>query len=147
MPFYAVVASVGSVIGSSVLFFIARKGEEVLIERKLKDHRANRVREWTEKYGSIAVFIAALLPPPAPFKLFVASAGLLKMRYTKFAVSLLVGRLVRYFLEGLLAVRYGRQAWDLLLRAGPAVFFVLAAGFALWLLILFLSRKTTPAGN
>lgn len=69
------------------------------------------------------------------------------MRYTKFAVSLLVGRLVRYFLEGLLAVRYGRQAWDLLLRAGPAVFFVLAAGFALWLLILFLSRKTTPAGN
>ncbi|MBI1956041.1 MAG: DedA family protein [Acidobacteria bacterium] len=147
MPLYVLVTSVGSVLGCSVLYFIARKGEEALWERKHKDREASRVRQWVEKYGSLSLFIAALLPPPAPFKLFVLTAGLLKIRFGKFILALFLGRLLRYSLEGLLAVRYGRQAWDWLVRSGPLTFAAIVAAFALLLLARFLWRKTSPVGG
>ncbi|MBI3896474.1 MAG: DedA family protein [Acidobacteria bacterium] len=141
MPYYALATAVGSVMGCSVLYFIARKGEETLWERKHKPPAASRVRQWVEKYGSLSLFVAALLPPPAPFKLFVLTAGLLKHHFEKFIIALLLGRLLRYFLEGLLAVRYGRQVWAWLVRSGPLAFTTIAVGLALLLLARHLRHK------
>lgn len=141
MPLYVLVTAVGSVLGCSVLYFIARKGKEALWERKHKDREASRVRQWVEKYGSWSLFVAALLPPPAPFKLFVLTAGLLKHHFGKFVLALLLGRLLRYFLEGLLAVRYGRQVWDWLVRSGPLTFAVIVAALALLWVARRLWRK------
>ena len=147
MPFYVLVTAAGSVLGCSVLYFLGRKGEEALWERKHKDGTASRVRQWVEKYGSLSLFVAALLPPPTPFKLFVLTAGLLKLRYGKFVLALLLGRLLRYFLEGLLAVRYGRQVWEWLVRSGPLAFAILLAALVLLLLANLLRHKATPAGD
>ena len=147
MPFYVLVTTAGSVLGSSILYFIGRKGEEALWERKHKDRAASRVRQWVEKYGSLSLFVGALLPPPAPFKLFVLTAGVLKLRFGKFVLALLLGRLLRYFLEGFLAVLYGRQVWEWLVRSGPLAFAAIVAAFVLLLLARYLRRKASPAGS
>ena len=58
----------------------------------------------------MAVLIPSLLPPPAPFKIFVLLAGIANVSVTKFTVAIGIGRGARYFTLGLLAVRYGDRA-------------------------------------
>jgi len=118
-PLYVVVATVGSVVGASILYFAARKGEEAFLGKKVSAEKIARARSKIERSGSWAIIVGALLPPPAPFKLFILAAGLLQFRWGRFALALFVGRILRYSLEAYLAVRYGSQAWQLLMRAGP----------------------------
>jgi membrane protein YqaA with SNARE-associated domain len=143
-PLYVAVATVGSVAGSSILYFAARKGEEAFLGKRVSAERITRVRERIERYGYWAIIVAALLPPPAPFKLFILAAGLLQYPWVKFAAALSVGRIIRYSLEGYLAVRYGRQAWQMLLNAGPWAF--AAAGLlGILLLVLIWVRRRLPS--
>jgi len=137
MPLYALAATTGSVIGCSALYFAVRKGEEAFLERNRSTPRFARVRSYVEKYGAWSLFVVALLPPPTPFKLFVATAGLLHLPYRKFVIALLAGRTVRYAGEGWLAVRYGEQVWEWMIRSGPVLFGIILAATAL----LFLTRK------
>jgi uncharacterized membrane protein YdjX (TVP38/TMEM64 family) len=53
------------------------------------------------------VFIPAILPPPFPFKVFVLAEGVFQVPLHTFVSALLLGRVLRYFIEGILAVRYG----------------------------------------
>lgn len=146
-PWYVLVATVGSVAGSSLLYFAARKGEEAFLGKKVSAQKMEHVRHRIERYGSWAIVTAALLPPPAPFKLFILAAGLLQYPWVRFATALLVGRTIRYSLEAFLAVRYGRQAWQMLLNAGPWVFGVtVLIGLLLILLFKFRRRRPSPAG-
>ena len=137
MPLYALAATSGSLIGCSALYFAVRGGEEAFLERNRSSPRFGRVRAYVEKYGARSLFVVALLPPPTPFKLFVATAGLLHLPYRKFLVALLAGRAVRYTGEGWLAARYGEQTWQWMVRSGPVVFGIVLAAVA----VLFLSRK------
>ncbi len=63
-------------------------------------------RQW----GVWAVVIPSVLPPPTPFKIFVLSAGLFRLSFVKFLLSVAVGRSIRYFMWGILAVLYGELA-------------------------------------
>ncbi len=74
MPLYALMATSGSVLGCVLLYFIARKGGEAIFHRKAGDH-AHAIRHWVERNGFVGMLIAALLPPPTPFKFFVFAAG------------------------------------------------------------------------
>ncbi|MBI2820388.1 MAG: DedA family protein [Acidobacteria bacterium] len=140
-PLYVVIATVGSVAGASILYFAVRKGEEAFLGKKISAEKIGRVRHRIERYGSWAIVIAALLPPPAPFKLFILSAGLLQFPWVRFALALLVGRAIRYSLEAYLAVRFGQHAWQMLLNAGPWAFGVAAlVGLLIILLFKFLRR-------
>jgi uncharacterized membrane protein YdjX (TVP38/TMEM64 family) len=58
----------------------------------------------------MAVLVPSLLPPPAPFKIFVLLAGVAGISTPRFAIAIGIGRGFRYFAEGLLAIRYGDQA-------------------------------------
>ena len=147
MPFYVLVATVGSVIGCSALYFAARKGEALFSEKNPKYSGLPRVRRWVERYGSPALIVAAILPPPAPFKLFVIAAGLMKQRFAGFVLALLIGRSARYLLEGLLAVRYGQQAWEWLENSGPAVIGAVGVAIVLIFLARRFQRKAPPAEN
>ena len=64
------------------------------------------------KYGAMALIVPALLPPPAPFKIFVLLGGVANIPLKTFILSIAFGRGVRYFGEGILAVMYGKQALD-----------------------------------
>ena len=144
-PLYVLIATVGSVAGASILYFAVRKGEEAFLGKKISAEKIGQVRHRIERYGSWAIIIAALLPPPAPFKLFILAAGLLQFPWVRFALALFVGRAIRYSLEGYLAVRYGRQAWQMLLNAGSWAFGVAALlGLLLLLLLRFRRRAVSP---
>ena len=62
------------------------------------------------RYGLLAILIPSIMPPPMPFKIFVLAAGVSKVRLLDFIMAIAIGRGIRYFGEGLLAVYYGDHA-------------------------------------
>jgi membrane protein YqaA with SNARE-associated domain len=114
MPYYAAMATLGSVGGCLLLYYLARKGGEAMF-RKHAGARAQKIRVWSKRNGFVSILVTALLPPPTPFKVFVIAAGALEMPVRTFVLGLLVARAFRFFGEGFLAVRYGHQASQFLL--------------------------------
>jgi membrane protein YqaA with SNARE-associated domain len=109
MPFYALMAGAGSVLGCVLLYFLARKGGEAFFHRKAGE-RAMAVRHWVEKNGFVGMLIAALLPPPTPFKIFVFAAGVFEVPLWSFTSAITLARTIRYLGIGYLAIRYGNDA-------------------------------------
>jgi membrane protein YqaA with SNARE-associated domain len=149
MPLYAFLAAFGSVAGCVLLYFIARKGGEAFFHRKA-GARANVIRHWVEKNGFGGMLIAALLPPPTPFKVFVFAAGVFEIPLFSFASAIALARVIRYFGMGYLAVRYGHQAMPFIAqhKLGIAIGLVLfvAASYGASRLILR-DNAEQPAGN
>jgi membrane protein YqaA with SNARE-associated domain len=145
MPYYALMSTLGSLIGCLILFFVARKGGELYF-RKHAGARADRIRNWVANNGFLTMMIGALAPPPTPFKLFVIAGGALEMPVGKFALAITLSRLIRFFGEGYLAVRYGDQAWSYLLAHKLVMSSVtLAIVLALYLIGRALSRPVKVA--
>jgi membrane protein YqaA with SNARE-associated domain len=114
MPYYAAMATLGSVAGCLLLYYIARKGGEAMF-RKQAGPRAQQIQAWIKRNGFLSILVTALLPPPTPFKIFVIAAGALEMPVWTFVVGLLAARAIRFLGEGFLAIRYGDQAGQFLL--------------------------------
>jgi membrane protein YqaA with SNARE-associated domain len=135
MPLYALGATVGSVVGCIILYYISRRAGRRALE-KFPPSKQARVKELVDRYDVLSVLVASVLPPPFPFKLFVITAGVFRLSLLRFAVAVAVGRAFRFFLEGFLAVRYGERAKDILAENYPAVGLGLAAliivGFVVW---------------
>lgn len=121
MPYYALMATLGSVVGCSILYTIANKGGEALLRRRLSSGRLDRALALYRRYGVLALMVPALLPPPAPFKLFVLGAGLAGVPPVKFVLGVAVARGLRYLILGTLAVYYGDAAIELMKTHGPVV--------------------------
>jgi len=109
MPLYAAMSTLGSLAGCFVMYGIGRKGEEALIRKRFSGPRSQRALALFNRFGMLAVLVPAILPPPAPFKIFVILAGASRMNPWTFAVAVILGRGFRYFGEGLLAVWYGER--------------------------------------
>jgi membrane protein YqaA with SNARE-associated domain len=109
MPYYVLMATLGSLAGCFWLYYLAKKGGEVMYRRGA-GQRAERIRSWVQHYKFLSVAVPAILPPPLPFKPFVLAAGVFQVPVGTFALALVIGRGLRYFLEGILAMRYGQQA-------------------------------------
>jgi membrane protein YqaA with SNARE-associated domain len=136
MPYYAGMATLGSVGGCLLLYYLARKGGEAMF-RKNAGPRAERIQAWTKRNGLLSILVTALLPPPTPFKVFVLAAGALEMPVGTFVLGLILARGFRFFAEGLLAVKYGDQGTQFLLTHKFEV-----AGIALAVvLVLYLASR------
>jgi membrane protein YqaA with SNARE-associated domain len=109
MPLYALMAATGSVLGCVLLYFIARKGGEAFFHKKA-GHRGAAIRHWVEENGFVGMLIAALLPPPTPFKIFVFAAGVFEVPLWSYTSAVTLARAIRYFGIGYLAIRYGNDA-------------------------------------
>jgi membrane protein YqaA with SNARE-associated domain len=114
MPYYAAMATLGSVGGCLLLYYLARKGGEAMFH-KHAGPRARHIHAWINRNGFVSILVTALLPPPTPFKVFVIAAGALEMPMRTFVFGLVAARGIRFFGEGYLAVRYGDQAGPFLL--------------------------------
>jgi membrane protein YqaA with SNARE-associated domain len=130
VPYYAALATLGSLLGSAVLYFIGRKGGEAAFHKRT-GKRARRIQHWVEKRGFVSLLVASVLPPPTPFKAVVLAAGAFKMPLRPFITSLLIARAVRFYGEAFLAVRYGEGAVQFLTQhrleaAGAALAVILA---------------------
>ena len=72
---YALMGAAGSALGSLVVYYIGRKGEEVLLEKRIPKQTLQRIRGAFERHEFLALMLPAMLPPPTPFKFFVLTAG------------------------------------------------------------------------
>lgn len=106
-PYYAVMATVGAVIGGYITYALARKGGKETMERKLSKRRAKQVSKTFGRWGFFAVAVPALLPPPFPFVPFLLAAGAMQYSPKKFLGALTLGRGVRYSLVAGLGFLYG----------------------------------------
>jgi len=145
MPYYAAMATAGSVVGCLTLYGIARKGGDALIRRRFHGRTLERATRLAQKYGVLSLVIPAILPPPAPFKLFVLLAGVSEIKPLTFALSIAAGRGFRYFGIGLLSVWYGQQAVTFLQTHGASVALGVAALTAVavgaWMLLRHYRRR------
>ena len=110
--YYALMATLGSVLGCLALYTVARKGGEAFLLKRFKATHVERGTRLLQKYGLLVVIVPALLPPPAPFKIFVLLAGVAAIPVWQFAGAVFIARFIRYGGEGLLAVYYGEAAAD-----------------------------------
>lgn len=108
-PIYALATTLGSVCGAYVLYGAARAGSN-FFWRKTRPHHLAHARRWLERNEFVAILVASLLPPPAPLKVFLLTAGLLRVNPVRFGLALLVGRGLRFGAEAWLGARYGVQA-------------------------------------
>lgn len=107
---YVSMATLGSIAGCYSIYFVARKGGEAFVRRRFHERHVDRSLDLFQRYGAWALIVPALLPPPAPFKIFVLMAGVAGMSTTRFLVAVAIGRGARYTAEALLALWYGRAA-------------------------------------
>lgn len=108
--YYALMATAGSVAGCLALYYVARKGGEAFLRRRFHERHVDRGLRLFQKYGLLVVIVPALLPPPAPFKIFVLLAGVAAIPVWQFVTAITLARGIRYGGEGLLAVIYGDRA-------------------------------------
>jgi membrane protein YqaA with SNARE-associated domain len=127
MPYYAAMTTAGSLLGCFMLYTVARKGGEVFLRKRFSGERVDRGMALYQRWGLLAVVVPSLLPPPTPFKLFVLMAGAAAVAPWRFALAIAIGRGIRYFGQGYLAVRYGEGAAQLVRENGTIVGLVLAA--------------------
>ena len=107
----ACLATLGSLAGSLLLFWIARKGGEVLLMKHVTSRTGARLHLWFQRYGLITVFIPAISPFPLPMKVPVFCAGALQVRAAYFTMVVLTARAIRYGALAYLGRRYGHQAF------------------------------------
>jgi membrane protein YqaA with SNARE-associated domain len=144
-PYYALMATSGSVLGGFVTYRLARKGGKETLERKVSRRRADKIYEIFGRWGFSAIAISALLPPPAPMVPFLLAAGAMQYPVRKFLAALTLGRVVRYTILAYLAARYGREVIAFFTEHGHAVAWVvvgLLIVVAVAVILFIFLRKT-----
>lgn len=144
MLYYALMATLGSIAGCFVVYFIGRKGGEALATRRGATERAQQT---FQRYGLLAILVPALLPPPAPFKVFVLLAGIARIRLATFALAVAIGRGLRYVVIGLLAVWYGDAALEYLRHNAKPVGLATAAIVLVGGVVYFYWTRRKGQGN
>jgi len=148
--YFPLFAAAGSVLGCLLLYTIVRRGGQYVLRRRFRAEHIERVERTYARYGFLALAVPALLPPPMPFKIFVATAGALEYPRWRFVLTIMVARSLRYYIEGTLAVFYGRTVIDFIKRYGFTILgFVVGAcvvGLAAYLIIQRRRRRAAGRG-
>jgi membrane protein YqaA with SNARE-associated domain len=130
-------ATLGSLAGCLVLYYIGKKGGAALVHKRFDSASVGRTLDAFRRHGIMAVLVPSILPPPAPFKPFVLLAGVADISVTRFTIAILIGRGARYTFEGLLALWYGERAMAYMRAHGLQVALialaVLIVGFVVYL--------------
>ncbi|MGB8030468.1 MAG: VTT domain-containing protein [Terracidiphilus sp.] len=125
--YYALMATVGEVLGGYLTYRLAEKGGERTLEKKVGKSRAEAVYKGFEKFGSITVLGGALLPPPFPFTTVLMTAGVMHYPRKRFLSALIAGRGLRFFAVAYLGRTYGHQMIGFFSRHYRAAMYVLIA--------------------
>jgi membrane protein YqaA with SNARE-associated domain len=146
MPYYAVMAALGSLAGCIWIYALARKAGDAYYRTK-REGEPGRFRKWVQEYPLTSVLLPAVAPFPVPFKPFVIAQGVLRVPIAPFVVGTFVGRGALFFAEGFVAVRYGAAATEFVLHQKWASLGILLALIALGLAIrrLWRDRRITQS--
>ena len=142
--YFPLFAAIGSVIGCLLLYTIMRRGGQAVLRRRFKRENIERVERAYARYGFLAIAIPAVLPPPMPFKIFVATAGTLEYPRWKFLMTVMIARSARYYVEGVLAVFYGRRVLLFLKDEGLVVISIVTGVVVLIFLVYAIINWRNP---
>jgi membrane protein YqaA with SNARE-associated domain len=108
-PYYAIMATIGGVLGGYVTYGLGTKGGEQALEKRVSKKKAERIYSLFKRYGFWSLFVPALLPPPVPFSPFLIVAGALKYPKRNFLIAVGSARAIRYGLLAWLGSMYSKQ--------------------------------------
>src|SRR5215208_3046548 len=144
--YFPLFAAIGSVLGCNLLYTIVRRGGQVVLRKRFTLASIKRVERAYERFGFLAIGIPAILPPPLPFKIFVATAGALEYPRWKFLLTVMIARSLRYYVEGVLAVFYGRRVLLFMKDNGLVIISIVATVILIALVIYFVvKQRRSPA--
>jgi membrane protein YqaA with SNARE-associated domain len=143
--FFPLFAAIGSVLGCLLLYTILRRGGQAVLHRRFRVEHVQRVERAYARFGILALAVPALLPPPMPFKIFVATAGALQFPRRRFLLTILIARSLRYYTEGALAVFYGERVVRFLKDNGIIIISVVTGICLIALAVYLLSGKGRAA--
>ena len=133
---YCLLAAVGSAIGGLLPYALGRAGGELFLLKRVNREKFEKIRARFERQEFLAVMIPSMLPPPAPWKVFIFASGVFEMRVAPFMAAVVCGRMLRWLILSILVIKLGPGAVELVARhALVTVLLVLAlaiAGFAVW---------------
>lgn len=145
--YFPLFAATGSVLGCWLLYSIMRRGGQAVLRKRFKPESIQRVERAYARFGVFAIAIPAILPPPLPFKIFVATAGTLEYPRWKFLLTVMVARSFRYYVEGILAVFYGRRVLLFMKDNGLVILSVVASLALIGILVYVLINRSRTAGR
>ena len=150
-PYYAVMATAGSVVGAYLTYRLARNRGEKALNDRLSKRNAKKVVRTFERWGFGAIAVPALLPPPMPMVPFVIAAGALQYSPRKFLVAMSLGRLARYCILAYLGAVYGRKIFAVVLAHGEVALMVTigicVAGTIILVVLRFKRKREALAGG
>jgi len=142
--YFPLFAAVGSVLGCWLLYSIMRRGGQALLRKRFKPENIQRVERAYARFGILAIAVPAVLPPPLPFKIFVATAGTLEYPRWRFLITIMIARSVRYYVEGILAVFYGERVLAFLRDNGLRILAITGVAVVIGLLFYLLVKWRRP---
>jgi membrane protein YqaA with SNARE-associated domain len=142
--YFPLFAAVGSVLGCMLLYTLLRRGGQAVLRRRFRSDHIERVERAYARFGFLALAVPALLPPPVPFKIFVATAGALEYPRWRFVLTVMIARSLRYYIEGTLAVFYGERVLQFLKDSGVTILGIVAALCVVGLTIYFITHRNQP---
>jgi membrane protein YqaA with SNARE-associated domain len=133
---YVLLAAAGSAIGGLLPYALGRAGGELFLLKRINRQRFEAIRDRFERQEFLAVMIPSMLPPPAPWKVFIFASGVFEMRIVDFLLAVFAGRAVRWFALALLVIKLGPGAVDVVAHHALAAVIVVGAlaiaGFTWW---------------
>jgi membrane protein YqaA with SNARE-associated domain len=109
LPLYVAAAAAGSTLGCYILDLVIRKGGGAGVRKMLSAKRLKYVEKKAENRAAAALLVATLAPPPFPFTPVIAAVSMLHYPRGKMLGVIACGRVVRFTVIGLLAIRLGRR--------------------------------------
>jgi membrane protein YqaA with SNARE-associated domain len=106
---YVLMSTAGSLAGVFLVDLVMRRLGEKGLEKFAKPNKIKRLKARLQKNTGWTIFLAAILPPPFPFTVVVMAAAALQSARRKLFAAVLCGRLLRFTVEALLALRYGSR--------------------------------------
>jgi membrane protein YqaA with SNARE-associated domain len=140
--YFPLFAAAGSVLGCLLLYTIIRRGGQAVLRKRFRAEHLERVERTYARFGFLALAVPALLPPPMPFKIFVATAGALEYPRWRFIITIMIARSLRYYIEGTLAVFYGKTVLDFIKKYGFTILAIVIGVCLIGLIVyLILQRR------
>ncbi len=133
---YCLVAAAGSAIGGLLPYGLGRAGGELFLLKRVDRAKFERMRDRFQRQEFLAVMIPSMMPPPAPWKVFVFASGVFEMKVGNFLLAVFAGRMVRWLALSVLVLKLGPGAADLVTRHALATVLIVGVlavvGFAWW---------------
>jgi len=133
---YCLIAAAGSALGGLLPYGLGRAGGELFLLKRVNRAKFDAMRDRFERQEFLAVMIPSMMPPPAPWKLFVFASGVFEMRVPQFLLAVFTGRMVRWLILSILVIKLGPGAVGLVAKHAMAVMLIVGAlavvGFAGW---------------